>query len=79
MLKAHSCSQICIYAELAIMSATGLARIKAKEKAIQKQILKIKRLKGFNQQVKRVTTNIKHITTVIKVQTGTKYSIPLKN
>lgn len=61
------------------MSATGLAWIKAKEKAIQKQTLKIKqRLKGFNQQVKRVTTNIKHITAVIKVQMGTKYSIPLK-
>lgn len=60
------------------MSATGLAWIKAKEKAIQKKTLKIKqRLKGFNQQVKRVTTNIKHITAVIKVEKGIKYSIPL--
>lgn len=55
------------------MSATGLAWIKAKEKAIQKQILKTDlTLKGFNQQVKKVTTNIKHVTAVIKVHAGTK-------
>lgn len=61
------------------MSATGLAWIKAKEKVIQKQTLKLKqRLQRFNQQVKKVTTNIKQITAIIKVQAGTKYSIPLK-
>lgn len=61
------------------MSAIGLACIKAKQKAIQKQPWKInQRLKGFNHQVKRVTNNIKHITAVTKVQTGTEYSTPLK-